>query len=110
MDEASSKHEELLDQNELVQRARAAADTVVAEAEERSRRVREGADHYASDVLSELENRLAGALGAIRKGRDMLERQRQAPDRPAGRHGRQEQAGGLRLAEPPEETAALESV
>ncbi len=109
VDEASSKHEELLDQNELVQRARAAADTVVAEAEERSRRVREGADHYAADVLTELENRLAGALGAIRKGRDMLERQRQAPD-----HALAETAAKSKRAafdsQNPEETAALESV
>jgi len=48
------------------------------EAEERARKVREGADHYAAQVLGELENRLSGALGAVRKGRDSLARQPQA--------------------------------
>ena len=110
VDEAASKHEELLDQNELVQRARAAADTVVREAEDQSQRVREGADRYASDVLAELENRLAGALGAIRKGRDMLARQGQAPDRQLTEAAAKSKRAAFDSQNAAEETATLESV
>jgi cell division septum initiation protein DivIVA len=72
VDEASSKHEELLDQSEMVQRARRTADAVLRDAQERAQKVREGADYYASSVLGEMEARLSGALGAVRKGRDAL--------------------------------------
>ncbi len=72
VDEASSKHEELLDQSEIVQRARRTADAVLRDAQERAQKVREGADHYASSVLGEMEARLSGALGAVRKGRETL--------------------------------------
>ncbi len=70
--EAASKHEELLDEHEIVQRARTTADVILKEAEERGRKVREGADQYALQTLGSLENRLAGALGSIRKGREAL--------------------------------------
>lgn len=79
VDEAASKHDELLEQNEIVQRARTTADVILREAEERSRKIREGADHYAAQVLSEMEARLSGALGAVRKGRDALTRKPQPP-------------------------------
>jgi hypothetical protein len=79
VEEAASKHEELVDQNEIVQRARTTAEVVLREAEERARKVREGADQYAAQVLGEMEGRLSGALGAVRKGRDALARQPQAP-------------------------------
>ena len=79
VDEAATKHEELLDQNEIVQRARTTADVVLREAEERARKIREGADAYAAQVLAEMEARLAGALGAVRKGRETLTRQPQQP-------------------------------
>src|SRR5579862_6983987 len=74
VEEAASKHEELLDQNELVQRARTTAEVVLREAEERARKIREGADQYAAQVLAEMEGRLSGALGAVRKGRESLAR------------------------------------
>jgi hypothetical protein len=76
VDEAASKHEELVDQNEIVQRARTTAEVVLREAEERARKIREGADDYAAQVLGEMEARLSGALGAVRKGRDALVQQR----------------------------------
>jgi RNA-splicing ligase RtcB len=110
VDEAASRHEELLDQNELVQRARTAADTVLQQAEEQGKQVREGADRYASDVLSELENRLSGALGAIRKGRDMLQRERQTPDRPLADAAAKSKRAAFDSQHPVEETATLESV
>jgi hypothetical protein len=74
VDEAATKHEELVDQNEIVQRARTTAEIVLREAEAAARKIREGADHYAAQVLSEMEGRLSSALGAVRKGRESLAR------------------------------------
>ncbi len=48
VDEAATKHEELVDQNEIVQRARTTAEVVLREAESGARKVRDGADHYAA--------------------------------------------------------------
>ena len=110
VDEAATKHEELVDQNEIVQRARTAADAMVREAEEQGQRVREGADRYAADVLAEMENRLAGALGAVRKGRDMLERQRQDAERPLAEAAAKSKRAAFDSQHAAEETAALESV
>ncbi len=72
VDEAASKHDEMLDQHEIVQRARRTADAIMRDAQERAQKVKEGADHYASSVLGEMEARLSGALGAVRKGRETL--------------------------------------
>jgi hypothetical protein len=72
VEEATSKHEEILDQHEIVQRARRTAEAIMRDAQERAQKVREGADHYAASVLGEMESRLSGALGAVRKGRESL--------------------------------------
>jgi hypothetical protein len=72
--EASSKQEELIDQNEIVARARTTAEIVLREAEEKARKIREGADHYAAQILIEMEARLGSALGSVRKGRETLTR------------------------------------
>lgn len=74
VDEAASKHEELVDQNEIVQRARTTAEVVLREAEAAARKVRDGADHYATQVLADMEGRLSSAIGSIRKGRESLAR------------------------------------
>jgi hypothetical protein len=113
--EAVSKHEELVDQNEIVQRARTTAEVVLREAEERARKIKEGADQYAAQVLGEMEARLGGALGAVRKGREALTRQPQAaaPAAPANRPLAQAAADAKRAAfdlQAAEETKALESV
>lgn len=111
VDEAASKHEELLDQNEIVARARAAADAVVQEADEQGRKVREGADRYAAEVLAEMESRLANALGAVRKGRDVLERQAAASaERPLADAAAKSKRAAFDSQNATEETAALESV
>lgn len=70
--EASSKQDELVDQNEIVQRARTTAEVVLREAEERARKIREGADQYAVQVLGEMEARMSAAVASIRKGRESL--------------------------------------
>jgi hypothetical protein len=118
--EAVSKHDELVDQNEIVQRARTTAEVVLREAEERARKIKEGADNYAAQVLTEMEARLGGALGAVRKGREALNRQPQAAAQPsaptvqpANRSLTQAAADAKRAAfdlQAAEETKALESV
>jgi cell division septum initiation protein DivIVA len=75
VDEAASTHEELVDRSEIVQRARTTAEVVLREAEERARKIREGADHYAAQVLAEMEGRLSAALGSVQKGRAALANQ-----------------------------------
>jgi RNA-splicing ligase RtcB len=110
VDEAASKHEELIDENELVQRARTTADVVLREAEERANDVRQGADRYAGEVLSEMENRLAAALGAVRKGRDFLEKPPKVPDQPLADAAAKSKREAFDLQAAAEETAALESV
>ena len=110
VDEAASKHEELVDESEIVQRARTTADVVLREAEQRANEIRAGADRYAGEVLAEMENRLAGALGAVRKGRDFLERPRQVADQPLAEAAAKSKREAFDLQAATEETAALESV
>jgi hypothetical protein len=110
VDEAASKQGELVDENEIVQRARTTADVVLREAEERARTIREGADRYAADVLAAIETRLTGALGAVRKGRDVLERPRQVADQPLADAAAKSKRAAFDLQSAAEETAALESV
>jgi cell division septum initiation protein DivIVA len=66
--EASQSQAALLDDNEIVQRARATAEIVLREAEQKAARVREGADAYAAQVLMDLDGRLSVALGSVKKG------------------------------------------
>ncbi len=70
--DASEAHAALVDDHEIVQRARTTAETVLREAELRAQRVREGADAYAAQVLVDLDNRLSTALGSVKKGIDQL--------------------------------------
>lgn len=110
VEEAASKHEELIDENEIVLRARTTADVLLREAEERAQRVREGADHYAGDVLAEMEARLAGALGAVRKGREMLDRQRDAVEQPLAEAAAKSKRAAFDSQTAADETAELQSV
>ncbi len=107
--QATSKHEELLDEHEIVQRARATAETILREAEQRSYKVREGADRYAAQMLGELEARLSNALGSVRKGREAL-----APHSAPGEQPLTEAAAKNKRAafdaQAADETAAMESV
>jgi cell division septum initiation protein DivIVA len=70
--EASSQQSQLVDDNEIVRRARATAEIVLREAEQKAARVREGADGYAAQVLTDLDGRLTGALGSVKKGIEAL--------------------------------------
>jgi cell division septum initiation protein DivIVA len=70
--EASSASSAQIDDNEIVRRARATAEIVLKEAEQKAARVREGADAYAAQVLTDLDVRLSGALGSVKKGLEAL--------------------------------------
>ncbi len=70
--EASSQQTQLIDDHEIVRRARATADIVLREAEDKAARVRSGADAYAAQVLTDLDGRLSGALGSVKKGIEAL--------------------------------------
>ncbi|HET6896348.1 MAG TPA: hypothetical protein VFH72_13265 [Candidatus Baltobacteraceae bacterium] len=107
--EATSKHEEMVDQHEIVDRARRTAEVILREAEERAAKVREGADHYAMQLLGELEGRLSGALGSIRKGREALTPRPQAPAAPLAEAAAKSKRAAFD-AQAADETAALESV
>jgi hypothetical protein len=113
VEEASSKHEELVDQHEIARRARTTADVVLREAQERADRIRRGADEYAAGVLTEMENRLSGAIGAVRKGRDSLARNAaaQAPaEAPLAEAAAQSKRSAFDSQTTAEETAAMEPV
>ena len=114
VDQAATVHEELVDQNEIVQRARTTAEAVLRDAEERARKVREGADHYAAQVLQEMEARLASALGSVQKGRQALTQQKApqvaaAPAQPLADAAARSKRAAFDL-EAADETAALESM
>jgi hypothetical protein len=66
--DASEAHAQLVDDHEIVRRARITAETVLREAEAKAARVREGADAYAAQVLMDLDARLTTALGSVKKG------------------------------------------
>ncbi len=66
--DASEAHAQLIDDHEIVRRARITAETVLREAEAKAARVREGADAYAAQVLTDLDVRLSTALGSVKKG------------------------------------------
>lgn len=70
--EAAETHSQLIEQSEIVRRARITADIVLREAEEKAQRIRAGADAYAAQMLSELEARLTNALASVKMGQEAL--------------------------------------
>lgn len=108
---AQEKAEGLVDEHEIVGRARTTAEVVLREAEERARKIREGADHYAAQVLAEMETRLAAALGSVQKGRSALSNAPKAAAAPPQQPLADAAAKSKRAAfdlQAPGETAALE--
>ena len=96
--EASSKHEELLDDHEIILRARTTAEVVLREAEERAAKIRAGADAYAANVLGEMEARLTSAVASVRKGSEALAGQ-QSRAAAKGQPAKGQPAKGQDLAE-----------
>jgi len=70
--EAASAQAQLIDQTDIVRQARTTAEVVLREAEEKARKIRQGADAYAGQVLADLEMRLSTALGSVKKGQEAL--------------------------------------
>jgi hypothetical protein len=119
--DASEAHAQLVDEHEIVRRARITAETVLREAETKAARVREGADAYAAQVLMDLDARLTGALGSVKKGIETIAAARAnalaaveppPPSSPlADAAAKSKRAAFDAQAEPAHaETAALESV
>jgi hypothetical protein len=81
--DASASHAQMVDDHEIVNRARITAETVLREAEARAAKIREGADAYAAQVLIDLDARLSTALGSVKKGIDQLAMARSAVSAPA---------------------------
>jgi len=110
---AQEKADELIDDHEILQRARTTAEVVLREAEERARKIREGADHYAAQILAEMEARLAAALGSVQKGRAALSNAPKPAAAPQQQPLADAAAKSKRAAfdlQAPGDTAALESV
>lgn len=114
--DASETHAQMVDDHEIVQRARTTAETVLRDAEVKAQRVRDGADAYAAQVLSDLDLRLSTALGSVQKGMETLNAARvltpAAPAQPlADAAAKSKRAAFDAQAEPVAgETAQLESV
>jgi hypothetical protein len=112
--EASSQQSQLIDDHEIVRRARATAEIVLREAEDKALKVRKGADAYAAQVLTDLDVRLSGALGQVKKGIESLSAVKTAG--PQGAPALAEAAAKSKRAafdaqhEREHETAELESV
>ncbi|HTZ55388.1 MAG TPA: hypothetical protein VMB20_10040 [Candidatus Acidoferrum sp.] len=110
---AQEKADELIDDHEILQRARTTAEVVLREAEERARKIREGADNYAAQVLAEMEARLSGALGSVQKGRAALANAPKPVAAPQQQPLADAAAKSKRAAfdlQAPQETSELESV
>lgn len=73
--DAKSEADRLMDSHEIARLATTQAKEVVAQAEQNATEMRRGADDYALDVLTRLENEVARAMTTIQKGREKLERE-----------------------------------
>lgn len=73
--DARAEAERMKDSHEIVRMASAQAKEVVVQAEQGAAEMRRGADEYALDVLTRLENEVARAMNTIQKGREKLERE-----------------------------------
>ncbi len=62
----------LVDANEITILANAKSKEIIISAEQEARVIKNGADDYAVEVLSELENFVSKVQGTIRHGRDKL--------------------------------------
>ena len=108
--DASETHAAMVDDHEIVQRARTTAETVLRVAELRAQKVREGADAYAAQVLIDLDNRLSTALGSVKKGMDALSAPKGTPLADAAAKSKRTAVERREAAHAPSDTAELASV
>ncbi len=74
--EANHAQHHLIDQHEIVRRARTTAEIILADAQKKAQQLRDGADAYAAGVLADLHGRLDVALGSVQKGEEAIARNR----------------------------------
>ena len=72
--EARAQAAQLVEDNEIVQQAQIVAQDAQMRAQAEAQAVRRGADEYARDVLTNLENVLGKATMQIQRGRETLDR------------------------------------
>lgn len=80
IEEARLQAQRMLEQSEIVMMAKEQAQHIVASAREDARQIQRGANEYARDVLNNLENVLAKAIGTIQRGKETLEEMLQEED------------------------------
>lgn len=74
IDAAESEASKMVDESEVTRAAQERAAALVAEAELRADELRRGADAYALEALTGLDDELSRLLAQIKRGRAMLER------------------------------------
>ncbi len=65
-----------INESDIILQARAEADRIIDESKKYIREIKEGADSYADSSLANLEATLLEALKVIRKGREVLNKER----------------------------------
>lgn len=71
--EAEAHARRLVDEGAVLAEVERRKAQVLAEAEEEAARIRRGAEEYAAGVLADLEAQITRLLGAIQRGKTMLE-------------------------------------
>ena len=64
----------LLQEEEIVKMAQARANDIIAEAERNVEEIRQGADEYALEILTNLDQEMTRGIASVRKGKAALER------------------------------------
>jgi cell division septum initiation protein DivIVA len=73
--DAKAEADRLKDGHEIARMATTQAKEMLAQAEESAHEMRRGADDYALDVLTRMENEVTTVMRTIQKGREKLERE-----------------------------------
>ncbi|MHB0876362.1 MAG: ATPase [Anaerolineae bacterium] len=68
VEDARKRIGSMIDEHEFVQTARARADQILRQAEEQAVAMRQGADDYVAQVLTQLDEQLAEAQRVVRNG------------------------------------------
>lgn len=71
--EAQERQERLVSEEEVTRQAEREADDIIEDARAREREIRLGAEDYADEILSTLENNLSKIVSAVQRGRDRLQ-------------------------------------
>ena len=75
---ARSQAEQLIDEDDLKEQVDQRVQSIVSQANEDAKLIQHGANQYATEVLAELEERLANILSTLQNGAAALERRQKA--------------------------------